>query len=114
VESGTPELIREIDFVITFIQVSQPPSRNSGSGKRPFWNFGNIPPGFSAPRLGHEGAIALINGKITYAKGFEVNAVDTTGAGDVSMRDLLRTSPELVGDRDPEIRQCRRRRIQMP
>jgi sulfofructose kinase len=33
--------------------------------------------------LGHEGAMALVNGKITYVRGFEVNVVDTTGAGDV-------------------------------
>jgi sugar/nucleoside kinase (ribokinase family) len=33
--------------------------------------------------LGHEGAVALAKGEILYVKGFEVKAVDTTGAGDV-------------------------------
>jgi sugar/nucleoside kinase (ribokinase family) len=33
--------------------------------------------------LGHDGAVALVEGEFVYVKGFEVKAVDTTGAGDV-------------------------------
>jgi sugar/nucleoside kinase (ribokinase family) len=33
--------------------------------------------------LGHDGAVALVEGQFVYVKGFEVKAVDTTGAGDV-------------------------------
>jgi sugar/nucleoside kinase (ribokinase family) len=33
--------------------------------------------------LGHEGAVAFVKGELVYVKGFEVRAVDTTGAGDV-------------------------------
>ncbi len=33
--------------------------------------------------MGHEGAVALVKGDLLYVRGFEVNVVDTTGAGDV-------------------------------
>jgi sugar/nucleoside kinase (ribokinase family) len=39
--------------------------------------------GFLCSTLGHEGAMALVNGEILYVKGFKIKAVDTTGAGDV-------------------------------
>jgi sulfofructose kinase len=40
-------------------------------------------PGFLCATLGHEGAVTFVNGELVYVKGFEVRAVDTTGAGDV-------------------------------
>jgi sugar/nucleoside kinase (ribokinase family) len=33
--------------------------------------------------LGREGAVALVNGELLHVKGFIVNTVDTTGAGDI-------------------------------
>ena len=82
VESGTPELIREIDFVITS---SRFPAAFTGipDREKALLELRKHTSAFLCATLGHEGAIALINGKITYAKGVEVNAVDTTGAGDV-------------------------------
>ena len=40
-------------------------------------------PGFLCATLGREGAVALVDGSILQVKGFEINVVDTTGAGDV-------------------------------
>jgi sulfofructose kinase len=82
VEAGTPELIREIDFVITS---SRFPSAFTGipDREKAFLELRKHTPGFLCATLGHEGAMALIHDKITYVKGFEVSAVDTTGAGDV-------------------------------
>jgi sulfofructose kinase len=82
VDPLTPELIREIDFVITSsrfpIVFTGIPDR-----EKAFLELRKHTPGFLCATLGHEGAMVLVNGKITYVRGFEVNAVDTTGAGDV-------------------------------
>ena len=40
-------------------------------------------PGFLCTTLGHEGTVAFVKGELVYIKGFDVRAVDTTGAGDV-------------------------------
>jgi sulfofructose kinase len=82
VKPATPELIREIDFVITS---SRFPSAFTGipDREKALLELRKHTPGFLCATLGHEGAMTLVNGKITYAKGFKVNAVDTTGAGDV-------------------------------
>ena len=81
-EPLTPELIKEIDFVITS---SRFPTLFTGISDREkaLVEMQRQAPGFLCATLGHEGAIALVDGEILYAKGFEVNAVDTTGAGDV-------------------------------
>lgn len=82
VEPGTPELIREINFVITS---SRFPSAFTGipDREKALLELRKHTRGFLCATLGHEGAMALIDGKITYARGFKVNAVDTTGAGDI-------------------------------
>jgi sulfofructose kinase len=82
VEPATPELIREVDFVITS---SRFPTAFTGipDREKALLELRKHTSGFLCATLGHEGAMALANDKITYIKGFEVNAVDTTGAGDV-------------------------------
>ncbi|OGP95490.1 MAG: hypothetical protein A2157_19395 [Deltaproteobacteria bacterium RBG_16_47_11] len=82
VEPLTFELIKEIDFVITS---SRFPMLVTGIADREkaLLELQKQIPGFLCATLGHEGAIALVNGEIITVKGFKVNVVDTTGAGDV-------------------------------
>jgi sugar/nucleoside kinase (ribokinase family) len=82
VEPLTSELIREIDFVITS---SRFPRLYTGISdqKKALLELQKHITGFLCATLGHEGAIALINGEFLHMEGFRVNAVDTTGAGDV-------------------------------
>jgi sugar/nucleoside kinase (ribokinase family) len=82
VEPLTSELMKKIDFVITssgfprlFTELSDP--------EKALVEMQRQIPGFLCATLGHEGAIAFVDGKILHVKGFETNAVDTTGAGDV-------------------------------
>ncbi len=82
VEPLTSELIKEIDFVITssrfptlFTRISDP--------ERALIEMQRQTSGFVCATLGQEGAIAFVDGDILYARGSEINAVDTTGAGDV-------------------------------
>ena len=82
VESLTPELVREIDFVITS---SRFPSLFTGISDREkaLIELQKHTHGFLCATLGREGAIALVNGELLHVSGFEGNIVDTTGAGDV-------------------------------
>jgi len=82
VESLTPELIKEIDFVITS---SGFPMLFTGISdqKKALLELQKYTSGFLCATLGHEGSIALVNGEFLHVKGFKVNPVDTTGAGDV-------------------------------
>ncbi|MBS3921480.1 MAG: hypothetical protein KG012_21610 [Deltaproteobacteria bacterium] len=82
VEPLTGELIREIDFVITS---SRFPALMTGSPDREkaLFELQKLTSGFLCSTLGHEGAMALVNGEILYVEGFKIKAVDTTGAGDV-------------------------------
>jgi len=82
VEPLTSELIKGIDFVITSARF---PMLFTGISDREkaLMELQKYTGGFLCATLGHEGAIALVEGKILYARGFEVKAVDTTGAGDV-------------------------------
>jgi sugar/nucleoside kinase (ribokinase family) len=82
VEPLTSELIRKIDFVITS---SGLPALFTGISdqEKALAEMQRQIPGFLCATLGHEGAIALVDGEIVHAKGFEMNATDTTGAGDV-------------------------------
>ena len=82
VEPLTPELIKKIDFVITSARF---PTLFTGISDREkaLVEMQRQVSGFVCATLGHEGAMALVGGELLYAKGFEVNAVDTTGAGDV-------------------------------
>jgi len=82
VEPLTSELIKEIDFVITS---SRFPTLFTGISDLEMALVGmqRQTSGFVCATLGHEGAIAFVDGEILHAKGSEINAVDTTGAGDV-------------------------------
>jgi len=82
VEPLTSELIKQIDFVITS---SRFPTLLTGISDREkaLIEMQRQSSGFLCATLGHEGAIALVDGEMVYVRGFGVNAVDTTGAGDV-------------------------------
>jgi sulfofructose kinase len=82
VESLTPELIKDIDFVVTG---SRFPTLFTGISDREkaFLELQKHISGFLCTTLGSEGAMALVEGEILYVKGFKTDVVDTTGAGDV-------------------------------
>jgi sugar/nucleoside kinase (ribokinase family) len=82
VEPLTSELIKEIDFVVTSATF---PRLFTGISDREkaLMELQKHTPGFLCATLGHEGSVAFVNGELVYVKGFEVRAVDTTGAGDV-------------------------------
>ena len=82
VEPLTPELIGEIDFVITS---SRFPALFTGipDREKALLELQKHTSGFVCATLGPEGAIALVDGGVLRVKGFEVKVVDTTGAGDV-------------------------------
>jgi sulfofructose kinase len=82
VELSTAELIREIDFVVTSARF---PTLFTGISDREkaLYELQKHTPGFLCATLGHEGAMAIVEGETLYVKGFDVKAVDTTGAGDV-------------------------------
>lgn len=81
-EPLTSELIKEIDFLITS---SRFPTLYTGISDREkaLLELQKQTPGFLCATLGHEGAVALVNGEFLHAEGSKVKAVDTTGAGDV-------------------------------
>jgi sugar/nucleoside kinase (ribokinase family) len=82
VEPLTPELIKEIDFVVTG---SRFPTLLTGISDREkaFVELQKHTSGFLCTTLGPDGAMALVEGEILYVKGFKIEVVDTTGAGDV-------------------------------
>ena len=82
IEPLTSELIKKIDFVITS---SNFPTLFTGISDREkaLIEMQRQTPGFLCATLGREGAVALADGNILRVKGFKVDAVDTTGAGDV-------------------------------
>jgi sulfofructose kinase len=82
VEPLTSELIKKIDFIITS---SRFPTLFTGISDREkaLIEMQRQTPGFLCATLGREGAVALVEGNILQLKGFEVDVVDTTGAGDV-------------------------------
>ncbi len=82
VEPRTPELIRDIDFVVTG---SRFPTLFTGISDREkaFIELRKHTSGFLCTTLGHEGAMALVEGETVHVKGFDVKVQDTTGAGDV-------------------------------
>jgi len=82
VDPSAAELIQEIDFLVTsarfptlFTGISDP--------EKALYELQKHTSGFLCTTLGHEGAMAIVEGETLYVKGFEVKAVDTTGAGDV-------------------------------
>jgi sulfofructose kinase len=82
VEPLTSELIKEIDFLVTS---SRFPGLYTGISDREkaFLELQKQTRGFVCTTLGHSGAMAWVDGEIFYAEGFNIKAVDTTGAGDV-------------------------------
>jgi len=82
VEPLTPELIKKIDFVITSARF---PMLFTGISdrERALVEMQKQAPGFLCATLGREGSMSLVDGEILHVKGFEVDAIDTTGAGDV-------------------------------
>jgi sulfofructose kinase len=82
VDPLTSELIKKIDFIITS---SSFPMLFTGISdlEKALIEMQRQAPGFLCATLGREGAVALVDGSILRVKGFEVDAVDTTGAGDV-------------------------------
>ena len=82
VDPLTSDLITKIDFVITS---SSFPTLFTGISDREkaLIEIQKQTPGFLCATLGPEGAMALVDGEILYAKGFPIHVVDTTGAGDV-------------------------------
>ncbi len=82
VEPFTSELIKQIDFVITSSRFPMLYTGISDQVKALF-ELQKHTSGFLCATLGHQGAMALVNGEYFHSEGFKVNAVDTTGAGDV-------------------------------
>jgi sulfofructose kinase len=82
VEPLTSELIKEIDFVVTS---SRFPGLFTGISDREkaLIDLQKYTRGFLCSTLGPEGAMALVDGEVLHVKGFKVDVVDTTGAGDV-------------------------------
>jgi len=82
VEPLTSELIKEIDFLITS---SRFPTLYTGilDQKEACLELQEQTHGFLCVTLGPSGAMAWVNGECFYAEGFNVRALDTTGAGDV-------------------------------
>ncbi len=82
VEPLTSELIKQIDFVITS---SRFPTIYTGISdqKRALLQLQKQIHGFVCSTLGDDGAIAMVDGEFLHIEGLKVNAVDTTGAGDV-------------------------------
>jgi sulfofructose kinase len=82
VEDGTREMIRQVDFLVAS---SAFPSRFTGiqEPERALRALGNEVRGFVAMTLGRDGALALTPHGLLHCPAFPVQAVDTTGAGDV-------------------------------
>jgi sulfofructose kinase len=82
VEPLTSELVKDIDFIITS---SRFPTLFTGipDREKAFLELQKHTSGFLCASLGHEGAMALVDGEIIHAQGFKVKAMDTTCAGDV-------------------------------
>jgi sugar/nucleoside kinase (ribokinase family) len=82
VEEKTQDLIRDIDFLITSSTFG-PKLTGIEDREKALLALRKHNKGFLCATLGSEGAMAVVGDRIMYSKGFEVEAVDTTGAGDV-------------------------------
>jgi len=82
VEEKTPELIRDVDFLVTSATFG-PRFTGIEDREKAFLALKGYNSGFLCATLGREGAMAVVGNRIVHSKGFPVDAVDTTGAGDV-------------------------------
>jgi sulfofructose kinase len=82
VEPMTSELIREIDFVVTSSHFPELFTRISDL-ENAMIELQKHLSGFLCTTLGSRGAVALVKDRFVYVKGFKIDVVDTTGAGDV-------------------------------
>ena len=82
VEEKTPELIRDVDFLITSSTFG-PKLTGIEDREKALMALKRYNKGFLCATLGREGAMAVVGDRIVYSRGFEVETVDTTGAGDV-------------------------------
>jgi sugar/nucleoside kinase (ribokinase family) len=82
IDEKTGELIRHIDFLITS---STFPIRFTGISDLPraLVALQKLCGGFVASTLGLDGAMTLVDDSPIYYRGLSVDAIDTTGAGDV-------------------------------
>ena len=82
VEPLTAELLKWVDFLIAS---SSFPFRFTGISdhRKALLELQKSTPGFAGCTLGPDGALALVDGEFIRVPGFQVKAVDTTGAGDV-------------------------------
>ena len=79
---GVREILPFCDHIIASELFSDQISRGKGHSEalRKISSFGPVS---SVVTTGEEGCLALVDGEIVEIKGFDVKAVDTTGAGDV-------------------------------
>ena len=82
VEEKTPDLIRNVDFLIASSNFG-PKLTGIEDREKALLALKRYNRGFLCATLGREGAMAVVGDRIIYSKGFEVEAVDTTGAGDI-------------------------------
>jgi len=82
VEEKTPELIRDVDFLITSSTFG-PKLTGIEDREKALVALKRYNRGFLCATLGREGAMAVVGNRIVYSRGFDVETLDTTGAGDV-------------------------------
>jgi sulfofructose kinase len=81
-EETTPELIRDVDFLVTSATFG-PRFTGIEDREKALLALREYSSGFLCATLGREGAMAVVGNRIVHSKGFAVDVVDTTGAGDV-------------------------------
>ena len=82
VEEKTPELIRDVDFLITSSTFG-PKLTGIEDREKALMALKRYTRGFLCATLGREGSMAVVGDRIVYSRGFDVETLDTTGAGDV-------------------------------
>jgi sugar/nucleoside kinase (ribokinase family) len=82
VKPGTAEMVAASDYVVCS---SRFPEAFTGESdlKEALRKIGAMGPDCVAATLGSEGAICLLDGAFTESRGFRVDCVDSTGAGDI-------------------------------
>jgi len=82
VKPGTEEMVRASDYVVCSGRF---PEAFTGVSdlKESMAKIRAMGPGCVVTTLGNEGAICLLDGRYTESRGFRVDCVDSTGAGDV-------------------------------